>query len=193
MARPRTHDDSLRNQLLEETGRVIARDGYAALNLRALADSAGTSTTAIYSLFGGKDGLLTALYTQAFEGFGESQRAVGSSDDPVADLQALGRAYRAWALRHPNLFRVMFGRLVPVSDPADAAASRATIEPLMNAVGRAVAAGLVRDQTFAVAMGLWSHVHGFVTLELDGLIPAEDAEEAFEAAIVAAVHGWRTP
>lgn len=193
MARPKVHDDVVREALLTEAGRVVASDGYAALSVRALADSIGTSTTAIYSLFGGKEGLLGALYARAFEGFGAAQRAVGDSGDPIADLVALGLAYRDWARANPNLFRVMFSGAVPTEAKECTEAAMRTIQPLVETVGRAVARGDLAGDIATIVTALWSAVHGFVTLELTGLLPAPDPSAAARDALCAAVEGWRRP
>lgn len=191
MARPRTNDAEVAGRLLAEAGRVVATQGVGALSLRALADAAETSTTAIYSLFGGKDGLLLALYTQAFEGFGGAQRAVPETDDPIADLAALGIAYRDWARANPNLFRVMFSGAIPTDDPTCAIAACDTIGPLVAGVGRALAAGVLTGDHETIVISLWTAVHGFVSLELDGLLPAADPDASIHAVLKAAVNGWR--
>ncbi|MET0798548.1 MAG: TetR family transcriptional regulator, partial [Rhodococcus sp. (in: high G+C Gram-positive bacteria)] len=54
MARPRIHDAELRTRLLEAAAETVARHGVDSLSLRKLAAAQGTSTTAIYSLFGGR-------------------------------------------------------------------------------------------------------------------------------------------
>src|SRR3954470_13626600 len=103
MARPRVHDENLRSPLLGAAGRLVTENGIAALSLRALAAEAGTSTTAVYSLFGGKPALIGALFEESFSSFGASQRAVPITGDAVTDLTALGGAYWRWARRHPHL------------------------------------------------------------------------------------------
>ena len=61
MARPKVHDEVLRGRLLERARTLLSSQGPAALSLRTLAADVGTSTTAVYALFGGKPGLLEAL------------------------------------------------------------------------------------------------------------------------------------
>ena len=68
MGRPREHDERTRAALLAAAERIVAEGGPAALSVRAVADAAGTTTRAVYSLFGSKDGLLVeALARDAFE------------------------------------------------------------------------------------------------------------------------------
>ncbi|MEU0193944.1 TetR family transcriptional regulator [Streptomyces afghaniensis] len=62
VARPKTHDESLRLRLLHRAAATVFDRGTAALSLRQLAADVKTSTTAVYSLFGSKAGLLDSLY-----------------------------------------------------------------------------------------------------------------------------------
>lgn len=173
----------------------MSSGGVASLNLRSLAAEAGTSTAAVYSLFGGKPGLVSALYAQVFARFAQRLAAVGRSDDPVADLVRLGHAYRENALADPHGYRVMFGELSP--DDVGRRAARAgarTFEPLLDAVRRAVRAGTFPKHPAAesIATALWANVHGLVSIELGAFMPprAGDPAAVFDAAIRANVAGW---
>jgi AcrR family transcriptional regulator len=196
VARPKLHDDALRIRLLDTAGSLLTSEGPDALSLRRLAAAAGTSTSAVYALFGGKPGILRALFVEAFTRFGAHLDTVRPSDDPLADILALGRAYRASATADPHLYTVMFGSPVPGFEPApqDWAQAEATFTPLLDAVRRAVAAGLLIDvDPGLIAAALWANVHGLVSLELRRAMPpgAGAPAEVFEAAIRATLDGWR--
>ncbi|MGH3823154.1 MAG: TetR/AcrR family transcriptional regulator [Pseudonocardiaceae bacterium] len=197
MARPKLHDDALRIRLLDTAGTLLTSEGPDALSLRRLAAEAGTSTSAVYALFGGKPGILRALFIEAFTRFAAHLDAVTPSDDPLADLLALGHAYRASALADPHLYMVMFGSPVPGFEPTpeDYAHAEATFTTLLDAVRRAVAAGLLVDaDPHLIATALWANVHGLVSLELRGAMKAGAVPpgELFEAAIRANLKGWRS-
>lgn len=197
MPRPKLHDDALRIRLLDTAGAVLTSEGPDALSLRRLAAAAGTSTSAVYSLFGGKPGVLRALFVEAFTRFGAHLDAVAPSADPAADILALGRAYRASATANPHLYAVMFGSPVPgfEPDPEDWAHAEATFLPLLDAVRRGIAAGVLRDvDPGLIATALWANVHGLVSLELRRALPGEAGAPAdvFDAAIEANLNGWRT-
>lgn len=196
MGRPRLHDEGMRQRMLDVAAERVSRDGAGALSLRKLAAAAGTSTAAVYSLFGGKAGLLAALHERAFRRFGAKQAAVGVSDDPVEDVVRLGLAYRDSALADPHGYRIMFGGEV-LPDQVDAELQRAAAEtflPLLDAVRRCAAAGrfpgTVSPESIATAM--WANVHGLVSLELGRFMPphAGDPGDVFETAIRANVLGW---
>ncbi|HKR49434.1 MAG TPA: TetR/AcrR family transcriptional regulator [Pseudonocardiaceae bacterium] len=202
MPRPKLHDDALRIRLLDTAGELLTSEGPEALSLRRLATAAGTSTSAVYALFGGKPGLLRALFIEAFTRFAEHLDAVAPSDDPLADLVALIHAYRASARADPYFYAVMFNSPMfnsPVPDlaptPQDRTHAAAAFTPLLGAVRRAIAAGLLRDEDPSlIATALWANVHGLVSLELGWAIPphARAPAEVFEAAIRANLDGWRT-
>ncbi len=181
----------LRNRLLDAAGEFLNSEGPEALSLRRLAAAAGTSTSAVYALFGGKPGLLQALSVEAFTRFAEHLDTVAPSDDPLADLLALIHAYRAGALADPLCYAVMLTS--PVPTPPGWAPAEATFTPLLNAVRRASAAGLLRDEDpTLIATALWANAHGLVSLELGCLTPpqARTPAEVFEAAILATFTGW---
>ena len=194
MARPRIHDDELRQRLLDQTGRMVTKNGMAALSLRALAAEAGTSTTAVYSLFGGKPALLGALFEESFTSFGASQRAVPVTGDTLTDLLALGRAYWVWARANPHLYVVMFGQVLGgfACTPEQEATAESTIGPLAAAVQSGVESGFLVGDPMTITFAIWAAVHGVVSLVMADRGPVDDAIRAhlFDATALAAVRGW---
>jgi len=195
VARPKIHDDALRVRLLDRAGELLSSEGPDALSLRRLAGDVGTSTTAVYSLFGGKPGLLRALYVEAFRRFGAHLAEVRPTEDPVHDIIELGRAYRASALADPHLYSIMFSRPIPgfTPDPEATAEALATFQPLVDAVRRAIQQGLFIDEPpEQIALTAWGTVHGLVSLELSGCLPpGVDVTGMYERALRAGVDGWR--
>jgi AcrR family transcriptional regulator len=195
VARPKLHDDALRIRLLDTAGTLLTSEGPDALSLRRLAAEAGTSTSAVYALFGGKPGILRALFVEAFTRFAVHLDTVRPSDDPLADLLALGHAYRSNALADPHLYAMMFGSPVPGFEPApsDYAHAEATFAPLLDTVRRAIAAGLLADtDPDLIATALWANVHGLVSLELRAATARASTSpaELFDTAIRANLNGW---
>lgn len=189
MARPVVHNDSLRQDLLSVAADLIDRDGPARVTLRDVASAAGTSTSAVYSLFGGKSQLLTAVVDDGFRSFRDSQLAAADGG-----LDALGVAYRVWALEHRALYRLMFGgALAAYADcqPSPDAASDA-VQPLMDAVASAQSAGvLVQAPVELVAAAIWGQVHGIVSLELAQMgRPDADWAAVYRSALDAIARGW---
>ncbi len=174
----------MRARLVEAALIVLQRDGAAALTVRNITAEAGCSTTGIYTYFGGKHGLVEAIFVEGFDSFDEAVRP-GLLD---GDLPAAGRAYRRWALDHPTQYMVMFGRAVPDYQPSDAAMERAqrSFVELTEGVARA-GPGPDADRR---AYHLFATVHGYVMLEMAGMAAATEHESAalYEAAIAGLGH-----
>ena len=185
MARPRVHDDALRARLLDEASSIVATSGATGLTVRDLAGRAGTSPSAVYSLFGSREDLVRAVGDEAFARFAERLAAVPRTADPAADLLGLGLAYRENALAHPHFYRVMFGATgAGFQDGSRGpATASATFLVLRDAVARVLdAPGTAAEEP---ALGLWGLVHGLVELELDGLLP-EGSEQRYAHVLRAA-------
>ncbi|MGV8870917.1 MAG: TetR/AcrR family transcriptional regulator [Rhodococcus sp. (in: high G+C Gram-positive bacteria)] len=194
MARPKIHDAELRTRLLEAAAETVAQHGVESLSLRKLAAAQGTSTTAIYSLFGGRAELLVALFSASFSSFGDAQHRVSVTGDPEVDLRELAASYRDWALRNPNLYAVMFGGVLGAVDVADEAHLAASaMDPLRAAVTSAVASGVMRGASVElISHSFWAIVHGLVSLELAMPTTSDDdtRRAMFDAGTESVLRGW---
>ena len=174
MARPRNRDyDELRRELIDAAGHVLSSEGPAALSTRRVAQRTGVSTTAVYSLFGDKGGLIREMFLAGFARLEETFEKIPGTEDPVADLVALGRAYRENALANPHLYELMFGRPVPEFRPDEEAVAKIqpTFEALVAAVARCLDEGAFAPaDPHEVAVGLNALVHGMCSLELRGAL-----------------------
>ncbi|GAA3245052.1 TetR/AcrR family transcriptional regulator [Pseudonocardia petroleophila] len=174
MPRPKVHDAALRERLLDRAGTLLSGGGPEALSLRTLAQDCGTSTTAVYALFGGKPALLDVLHTRAVHDLAERLDAVEPAADPVEHLGRLALAYRDTALADPHLHGT--------------ALTTAVLPSFAHAVCRALAARAPRPDAdpSTIALAVQALVHGLVDLERHGLAAAG----GFPAALHAALDGW---
>lgn len=180
--RPRLHDDELRARLLAETLRIVAAEGPAAVSLRDVASRCATSTSAVYSLFGGKPGLLAVVHADVLTGFRATMQAVPATEEPLQDLVRLGHVYRDWAAQHPEL-RIVLATPLP---GVDLDQTRWPTEPVEAAVRRSLTRGLLIGDPETLVDGYITTVHGFVDLEHRGIIPADRRERSFADL----VEGW---
>src|SRR5690606_8100201 len=109
MGGPKEHGDDTRAALLEHAGRLLQAEGAEALSLRRLAEAVGTTTRAVYTLFGGKDGLLSEMYQEMGDTLTQLHEAVPEQADVVDELKLLCLAYRESARRHPSLYPMIVG------------------------------------------------------------------------------------
>ncbi|MBO0980059.1 TetR/AcrR family transcriptional regulator [Microbacterium sp. SD291] len=171
------YDDALRDRLLDITAEMVDQNGPGRIGLRDIAQQAGTSTSAIYALFGGKAELLVAVIEHGFASFGASQ-----SETESEGLRALGVAYRTWAKANPALYRLMFGGAITDTGDCvpDAEVTSSAIAPLV----RALAARAPAEDVMAAAMTVWAQVHGAISLELAAVAPeAVDWDAVYEAVL----------
>ena len=184
----KSHHPDLATRLVDEAGRILAAEGVGALTLRKLATRSGTSTMAVYTLFGDKRGLLAAMHNEGFARLGAAmeQAAAESHDDPLSALAALGMAYRATAIANPHLYNLMFGGAVPGFVP-DAAGQDATFTPLVEGVQRCLDARVLAGaDAQTIATYLWAVSHGVVSLAISGKLMV-DEEKAYGDAMVYSV------
>jgi AcrR family transcriptional regulator len=203
MARPKTYDEALRRRLLKAAEEFLAAGGAASLSLRSLAAAAGTSTSAVYSLFGGKSALLNAIYAEAFSRLYRHLAVVPATEDPAADLVRIGLAYRDSALENPHLYRIMFGQAPAGLEPGEPerVPGREALGVLAETVQRGVRAGIFPEGSARqLTLAAWALVHGLVSLELDGKLPPgasaprdyEQIAQDYEQILRDTVQGWRT-
>ena len=167
---PEARAGDMRAQLVRAALAVLQREGPAGLTVRNITHEAGCSTTGVYTYFGGKHGLVEAIFLEGFDSFDEAVRPGLES----GDLPAAGRAYRRWALDHRTQYMVMFGRAVPDYLPSEAAHARGLLSFALLADG--VQRAAPGDDFAERAYHLFATVHGYVMLEMAEMSAATGAE-----------------
>ncbi|MCS7480394.1 TetR/AcrR family transcriptional regulator [Umezawaea endophytica] len=192
-ARHRTASEQVGSALLDAAQAVLDREGLSAVSVRAVASEAGVAPMGVYNRFQNKDGLLIALATRAF---GALKDAVGTGDpveDPLGRFREGCRAYRTFALRYPQQYRLMFTGVESLASPSPAAEhGSATLQVLVDTIDVAVQQGILRTEPVQAAQVVWNAIHGAVSLELanlhvtlkrHGFDPAETYDRMLEVLI----------
>ena len=168
----------------------------AGLSMRAVADQVGTATRAIYSLFGSKDGLITALGVRAFDLLGAAVDAVPVTDDPAADLVEAGvEGFRRLFIDHPALFRLGVQQIDVT--PAQLIEIRVAAQHAWVALQTRVER-LQRERQLAstdaheAAKAFHALCEGLAAIELRGFLSEETADRQWRAALTALVTGLGT-
>jgi AcrR family transcriptional regulator len=194
MGRPRLHDARTERELLTAAERLLSEGGGESLSVRRVADLAGTTPRAIYTVFEGKEGLLRALFREAFRALSAELDALPLTDDPRADLVAAGAvAFRGWARTHPDLFRLAFEERGAALRPSDSAAGVEAFGRLVARVQRCVDAGLAQGEAVAIALAFHGLCEGLASLEARARFPplsGRDAGALWNAALTALVLGF---
>jgi AcrR family transcriptional regulator len=196
MARPRSayHHGDLRRALLDAARAVLRQQGPEACSLREVARRAGVSHAAPYHHVPSREALLGALAGQAFEEMdgtmAEAQAAAPA--DAEAQLVAVGMGYFLFALRRPELFRLMIRPEHLAPPRAQGAAAGECLGPygrLQVVLERLLA----RPPTAVDAHLCWAAVHGLALLALEGGLdlPAGDLPAHARAVLVRLAGGLR--
>jgi len=169
---------------------LLDAEGPEALTMRRLAGVLGIKAPSLYKHLPDK-AALEALVVAA--GFAELAAALadaataadgaaaadkahrGDAADAARKLTAIAGVYRAYAVAHPDLYRLMNYQPLRRDLLPDGLEARAA-QPLAEAAGY--------DEARARAM--WAFAHGMVSLEIDGRFPpGADLDEAWRAGLAA--------
>jgi AcrR family transcriptional regulator len=140
--RKRLHN-ATREEIKEVAWQQIARDGAAALSLRAIAKQLGLTSPALYHYYPSRDALANDLVEDAFHLLANSLEKARDRlppDDHAKRFLAIGTAYSDWAHAYPQRYVLIFGAPVPNYQPSmDSilpAANRA-LDVLVHVIGEA--------------------------------------------------------
>ncbi|MFI6030725.1 TetR/AcrR family transcriptional regulator [Amycolatopsis magusensis] len=190
-----------RERFLQAGIQVLADQGVAGLTVRTIAATADSSTIAVYSRFGGRAGMLQALYHRAFEQLGAVFAALPPcTDDRERDVCELALAYRRFALENPPRYAFMFERALADFAPDPELRHHVLQSILTTILGRATPAGASEEDGFTCCYLLWTTMHGLISAEmlvpqrnpLRSKVPVPDEqarEELYRAGVRAITHG----
>jgi AcrR family transcriptional regulator len=174
------HHGDLKSALVAAAAALLERDGAEALSFRAVARAAGVSQAAPYNHFSGRDDLLATIAENGFRALEAAQAAAADHASPGHPrLISLGMAYMAFAIDHPQLYRLMFG--VGIGNwcayPAVDQAKHMTFGPFRAALAEYLGAETSSAMLEAAAHAGWGLVHGLSMLRLDGSVAARGKSE----------------
>jgi AcrR family transcriptional regulator len=175
---------------------LLEAEGPEALTMRRLAERLGIKAPSLYKHLPDKTALEAAIIATGLEEAAAAfesavadatsggaaaggEGAGGTADDGTASgggaaVAALAAAYRAFALGHPHLYRLMHDGPLPRRHLPAGVEQRAAA-PLLR---------VAEDQ--ARARALWAFAHGMVMLELDQRFPPDaDLDAAWRAGVAA--------
>jgi AcrR family transcriptional regulator len=162
----------LRTKILDAARELFVSEGYDAVTMRKVAERIEYSPTAIYLHFKDKDALIRDLCNHDFQVFAERFVDVAGVADPIERLNKAGEVYVAFALQHPQQYRLMFMTPHPPVEPTGDEVedpTRNTYVFLRATLEQAIREGRLRPQYSdpeLVAQTIWAATHGVVSLEI---------------------------
>jgi AcrR family transcriptional regulator len=140
-------------EIVVTTRALLARDGVEALSLGAVAKALGIKPPSLYKHFASRADLEAALIAI---GMAELAGAIEAAGE---DLQAIGEAYRGFALANPELYRLMTSAPLPRDKLPEGLEAR-ILMPLHK---------VISDPHLARAA--FAFAHGMVALEIAQRFP----------------------
>lgn len=165
------HHGELREALIRATRQLVVERGAENFSLADACRVAGVSTAAPYRHFRDKQEILEEIVVRGFQELGRrSQEAVQTKGEGSLDgIIAMGQAYVAFAVEETAVFRLMFGQ-----NPALKKAEHVvgTGQDCFAGVISQVATYSIEQgidaNPQAIALDLWTFVHGAACLLIDG-------------------------
>ncbi|HET9563916.1 MAG TPA: WHG domain-containing protein [Mycobacterium sp.] len=173
-ARPATSSSGRRPAKLSRDSIVNAaltfldREGWDALTINALANQLGTKGPSLYNHVDSLQDLRRTVRMRVVEDIIDMLNTVGQGRTRDDAVMAMASAYRSYAHHHPGRYSA-FTRM-PLDggdDPEFTDATRAAAGPVIAVLA---SYGLDGEDAFYAALEFWSAMHGFVLLEMTGVM-----------------------
>lgn len=166
------HHEDLRRALLDGAIQHLREGDVTSLTMQVLARAAGVSPGAPYHHFEDKLAVIAALAQEGFELWVKRvEAALVGAATPLDRLNAVASAWLRFAVAHPSHYRVMFLRDIE---------DRKRFATLHETAGRGLALlvsilgdmhrGASREGLLALAVAVWSALHGFASLRNAGVL-----------------------
>jgi AcrR family transcriptional regulator len=174
--------------------------------MRAIAREIGYSPAALYEYFPSKEKICCALYFEGAGGLSGRMRAALEAFGDQAPfgmrMREIALAYRRYALEVPELYQLAFGGAVAEFTPGkeEMASGKEAFQILVDVAAQGIEQGEFVDlPAEAIAIACWTGVHGFVMLELAGMLSKDpgmsrpgssECDALYEAALMTMALGF---
>lgn len=188
------HHGDLKNALIEAGLELLAKEGAGGLSLRSVAHKVGVSHAAPYAHFADKQALIAAISTAGYERLYEVIRAAAAEheQEPARQLLEAAWGYVKFALDDPEHFKVTLSGVVEKEKdyPAFVEVSQKSFALVVDIVRACQARGVLSPGSpELVAVGVWSLMHGLVSLLLENQIPRSVVDRMSVRAMLVATLG----
>ncbi len=156
------HHGNLRDALIQEACQRVRKDGHETVSTRSCAKAVGVAPSAVFRHFATKKDLMTAVAVEGFTGMKDevTKRQEEAGSHPMAQFRGLAEGYLSYALREPNLFRLMFRGEAIIRDHPDFVAASKTL-------GLSENLSRFGDPKTEVNILSWAVIHGLAMLAID--------------------------
>jgi AcrR family transcriptional regulator len=195
----------LRERILDAARHIVIREGFDALSMRKIAEAIEYSPATLYLHFESRDAIARALCMEGYAQLLATFEPLASIADPAERLRAIGRAYVAFGVAHPQTYRLIFmedpsytgaalvGEGAAAADGVEGAGGSANADDaafrlLVDSIDRLKAQGRLSGAPASdvCAEAFWATLHGIVALHLTcPVFPRAPLDAVVDASLVA--------
>jgi AcrR family transcriptional regulator len=154
----------------------LDREGWDALTINALATQLGTKGPSLYNHLHSLEDLRRTVRMRVIDDIITMLNRVGEGRARDDAMLVMAGAYRSYAHHHPGRYSAFTRMPLGGDDPEYAAAARSAAAPVIAVLA---SYGLDGEEAFYVALEFWSAMHGFVLLEMTGVMEDIDIDAVF--------------
>jgi len=154
----------------------LDRDGWESLTINALATQLGTKGPSLYNHVDSLEDLRRTVRMRVIEDIIGMLNTVGDGRTRDDAVVAMASAYRSYAHHHPGRYSAFTRMPLGGDDPEYTAATRAAAGPVIAVLA---SYGMEGEAAFFAALEFWSALHGFVLLEMTGVMDDIDTDAVF--------------
>lgn len=154
----------------------LDREGWDALTINALATQLGTKGPSLYNHLDSLDDLRRTVRMRVIGDIISMLNTVGQGRTRDDAVMVMASAYRSYAHHHPGRYSAFTRMPLAGDDPEFTAATRQAAGPVIDVLS---SYGLQGEDAFYAALEFWSAMHGFVLLEMTGVMDGIDTDAVF--------------
>jgi AcrR family transcriptional regulator len=190
-------DQATEERIADTALKLLETGGEDGVSMRRVAAAVGITPMAIYHHFADRRALLNFVVDREFTKYSESFQALPRRGTYESQVLACMDTYIDYAFAHPRIFDYVFAQTRPGARrfPEDFRARRSpTLNPVADLLQKAMEAGyLKQDDVWELAMELWAHTHGYISLYRGGRfdLPEKEFRALVRRSIRRMIHGLK--
>ena len=154
----------------------LDREGWDALTINALANHLGTKGPSLYNHVDSLEDLRRTVRMRVIGDIIGMLNTVGEGRIREDAVLVMAGAYRSYAHHHPGRYSAFTRMPFGGDDPEYSAATKEAAGPVINVL---MSYGLQGEDAYYAALEFWSALHGFVLLEMTGVMDDIDQDAVF--------------
>lgn len=156
-----------REMIVNAALNFLDREGWDGLTINALAGQLGTKGPSLYNHVDSLEDLRRTVRMRVIDDILQMLSTVGAGRTRDDAVIAMASAYRSYAHHHPGRYSAFTRMPLGGDDPEFTSASHAAAAPVISVLA---SYGLDGEDAFHGALEFWAALHGFVLLEMTGVM-----------------------